>query len=54
MFGIVEYETQAGLCPFSDWFDDLPTHAALKVRTAVARIEAGNLWADYRRRKKER
>lgn len=37
------YETPDGKCPFQRWFDGLNTQAALKVRTALARIETGNL-----------
>jgi len=36
------YETEQGACPFHDWFNALDVQAALKVRTALARIEAGN------------
>ena len=40
---VVQYETEEGEVPFAGWFDGLDTQAALKVRTALARIEAGNL-----------
>lgn len=40
---VEQYVTAAGDCPFADWFDGLDTQAALKVRTAVARMESGNL-----------
>ena len=40
---IVQFETDVGVSPFADWFDDLDTRAATKVRTALARMEAGNL-----------
>lgn len=40
---VVQYELRDGSCPFAEWFDSLETRAALKVRTAMARIEAGNL-----------
>lgn len=43
MTEIVLYVTEHGKAPFSDWFDALDTAAALKVRTALARMEAGNL-----------
>jgi len=43
MTGIVQYVTEAGSCPFSDWFEGLDTRAALKVRSAIARMEVGNL-----------
>lgn len=39
---LVQYETEEGSCPFADWFDGLDVQAALKVRTALARMEAGN------------
>jgi len=42
MVEVVQYETEEGVCPFADWFDGLDTKAALKVRTAIARMEAGN------------
>lgn len=40
---VVQYEALDGSCPFADWFDRLETRAALKVRTALARIETGNM-----------
>jgi len=40
---LVVYVTEAGKTPFDDWFNGLDTAAALKVRTALARIETGNL-----------
>jgi putative addiction module killer protein len=40
---LVIYVTDADKVPFADWFDWLDTTAALKVRTALARIESGNL-----------
>jgi putative addiction module killer protein len=43
MIEVVQYETEDGRCPFAAWFDALETRAALKVRTAISRIEAGNL-----------
>jgi len=43
MIDLVIYVTDDGKAPFGDWFDDLDTAAALKVRTALARIETGNL-----------
>jgi len=39
---IAEYENTDGRRPFSKWFASLNTQAALKVRTAVARMENGN------------
>lgn len=43
MFEVVQYEAEDGSCPFADWFDRLDAEAALKVRTAVARMELGNM-----------
>lgn len=43
MYELVVYVTEDGKAPFDDWFDGLNTPAALKVRTALARIETGNL-----------
>jgi putative addiction module killer protein len=43
MIEVVQYETAEGRCPFADWFLGLDLRAALKVRTAIARMEAGNL-----------
>ena len=40
---IEQYVAVEGECPFAEWFDALDTRAALKVRTALARIEAGNM-----------
>ncbi len=40
---VEEYQQEDGSHPFSDWFAALDVQAALKVRTAVARIECGNL-----------
>lgn len=42
MIDVVQYETEEGRSPFADWFDGLDARAALKVRTAIARIETGN------------
>jgi putative addiction module killer protein len=39
---VAEYEDEKGGHPFSRWFTSLDVQAALKVRTAVARIEDGN------------
>jgi putative addiction module killer protein len=36
------YETEDGVCPFSDWFDGLDAQAAAKVTTALLRMETGN------------
>ena len=43
MVKLVIYVTEKGKAPFGEWFDKLDTAAALKVRTALARIETGNL-----------
>ncbi len=43
MIKIAQYETAEGVCPFADWFESLEPRAAAKVRTAIARIETGNL-----------
>lgn len=43
MFEVVVYETEDGRAPFEDWFNALDTQAALKVTTAIAKIETGNL-----------
>tara|TARA_R110001606_G_scaffold188590_5_gene336407 strand:- start:1027 stop:1368 length:342 start_codon:yes stop_codon:yes gene_type:complete len=40
---VEQYVTVAGDCPFANWFDSLDTQAALKVRTAIARMESGNM-----------
>ena len=42
MIVVVEYEREDGTHPFSKWFASLNVQAALKIRTAVARIENGN------------
>ena len=42
MIQVVEYEDERGRHPFSEWFDALNKPAALKVRTAIARLENGN------------
>ena len=39
---VTQYETESGIVPFKKWFDSLGAKAALKVRTAVAQMEAGN------------
>ena len=39
---IVEYEEKDGSRPFAKWFLSLNFQAALKVRTAIARMEQGN------------
>jgi len=43
MVEVVVYVTEEGKAPFNDWFDKLDVAAALKVRSAIARIETGNL-----------
>jgi len=42
MVKLVQYETDDGASPFAVWFDGLDVQAALKVRTALARMELGN------------
>lgn len=42
MINVLEYEDEAGNHPYSKWFASLNVQAALKVRTAVARMESGN------------
>ncbi|MYB75752.1 MAG: hypothetical protein F4X83_01355 [Chloroflexi bacterium] len=42
MINLVVYITEEGKAPFEDWFNKLDVAAALKVRTALARIESGN------------
>ena len=42
MIAVIEYESEDGSHPFSKWFTSLNVQAALKVRTAVARMENGN------------
>jgi len=42
MPNVTQYETESGGVPFKRWFDSLGAKAALKVRTAVAQMEAGN------------
>ncbi len=42
MPNVTQYEQEDGVVPFGKWFDSLGTKAALKVRTAVAQMEAGN------------
>ena len=40
---IREYIDDQGRNPFGRWFDGLDASAAVRVRTALARMEAGNL-----------
>ena len=42
MIVVVEYEDENGSHPYSRWFASLDVRAALKVRTAIARMENGN------------
>ena len=42
MIVVVEYEDENGSHPFARWFNALNVPAALKVRTALARMENGN------------
>ena len=43
MITVREFRSVDGVSPFARWFAGLNTPAALKVRTAIARLEAGNL-----------
>lgn len=43
MIEIREYIDEGGRSPFGRWFDDLDAGAAVRVRTALARMESGNL-----------
>ena len=43
MIAIREYLDDGGSSPFGRWFDGLDSAAASKVRTALARMETGNL-----------
>lgn len=43
MAQVRQYETEDGQVPFQRWFSSLGSKAALKVRTAVAQMEVGNL-----------
>ncbi len=43
MIEIREYIDERGRSPFGRWFDGLDARAAARVRTALARMEAGNL-----------
>lgn len=42
MVDVMEYENEDDQHPFSRWFASLNVQAALKVRTAIARMENGN------------
>ncbi len=43
MIEVREYVDDRGRSPFGRWFDDLDAGAAVRVRTTLARMEAGNL-----------
>ena len=43
MFEVTEYLDEDGRSPFGRWFDRLDAQAAAKVRTALAKIENGNM-----------
>lgn len=43
MFEVHEYQSAEGESPFGAWFRSLTREAGLKVSTALAKIEAGNL-----------
>lgn len=38
----LEYEREDGVKPFKQWFDSLDTDHALRIRTAVLRMQNGN------------
>jgi putative addiction module killer protein len=42
MLTLLEYLDEQGRSPFGRWVEDLAAPAALKARTALARLEAGN------------
>lgn len=42
MTDVLEYEDEDGKHPFAKWFASLNVQAALKVRTAIARMENNN------------
>ena len=42
MIKVLEFESEGGGHPFSKWFNALSVQAALKVRSAIARMEEGN------------
>jgi len=42
MTNVVEYEDENGKHPFSKWFSSLDVQAALKIRTAISRMESSN------------
>ena len=44
MIEIKEYIDDRGRSPFSRWFNGLDAGAAARVRTSLARMEAGNLF----------
>ena len=43
MIEVREYIDERGRSPFGRWFDGLDARAAVRVRTTLARMEAGNL-----------
>ena len=43
MIEVREYVDERGVSSFGRWFDSLDALAAVKVRTSLARVEAGNL-----------
>lgn len=42
MITVKAYLSRDQQCPYHDWFSTLPFAAALKVSTALARMESGN------------
>lgn len=43
MIEVIEYLKEDETSPFAEWFDEIETNAALRVRRAIAKIELGNL-----------
>lgn len=39
---VMEYLREDGSCPYKKWFDGLDSQAAVKVATAIYRLESGN------------
>ena len=43
MYDVVEYVDEDGRSPFGEWLESLDANAALKITTAIFRMENGNL-----------
>lgn len=39
---IREYQTELGVSPFREWFDQLDSQAARKIKVVITRMELGN------------